>query len=85
MDARTAKPYGQLRSNWWTRLRPIRTAAEITAKIVIKPEIQIPVYQKLAVKVKQLRLLGMSFKAIGEHLGIDGKTAIKAWRYLSER
>lgn len=67
---------------WWTRLRPIRTTAEIQAKIIIEPEIQIPVYQKLAVKVKQLRLLGMSFIAIGKSLGIDSKTAIKAWHYL---
>ncbi len=28
----------------------IQTAAEITTKIVIAPEIQMPVYQKLAVK-----------------------------------
>ncbi|NTU49691.1 MAG: hypothetical protein HGA87_02135 [Desulfobulbaceae bacterium] len=40
-----------------------------------------PVYQKLAMKVKQLRLLGMSFQNIDKSLDIDGKTTIKSWHY----
>jgi hypothetical protein len=66
---------------WWTRLQPIRTAGEVDLKIVIEPEIHIPVYQKLSDKVKQLHLLGMSFPAIAKSLGIDPKTTIKAYNF----
>ncbi len=66
---------------WWTPLRSIRTAGEIDLKIVIEPEIQIPVYQKLSDKVKQLYLLGMSMQEIAKNLKIDPKTALRAYRY----
>ena len=66
---------------WWTRLQPIRTAAEIVTKIIIEPENSIPVYQKISKMVKELYALGMTFQAIGESLGVDWKTARKAYRY----
>jgi len=50
--------------SWRTRLQPIRTASEIQVKIVIEPTEQIPLYQKLAQKIEELYLLGMSFRAI---------------------
>ena len=68
---------------WWTRLQPIRTAAEINAKIVIEPDLRIPIYQRLSSKVKKLHALGISFRTIGKNLGVDLKTAIRAYRCSS--
>ena len=62
-------------------MQPIRTASEIHAKIIIQPLEQIPLYQKLAQKVKELRLLGMTYKEIAKALNINKKTAIKAYWY----
>lgn len=64
-------------------MRSIRTAGEVTLKIVIETEIRIPIYQKLSDKVKQLHLLGMSFPAIAKSWGIDAKTALRAYRYIN--
>ena len=63
---------------WRTRLQPIRTASEIHARIRILPTKQVYLYQKLAQKATELRLLGLSYTKIGKILGIDHKTAIKA-------
>ncbi len=49
-------------------MQPIRTAAEITAKMIIPPLQQIPLYQKLSKKITELRLLGMSNKEIAKSL-----------------
>ena len=62
-------------------MAPIRTAGEIELHIIIEPEIQIPAYQKLADKVKQLHVLGMTIQEIAKSLGIDPKTALRAYRY----
>ena len=56
-------------------MRPIRTAGEVDLKIVIEPEFQVPVYQKLSQKVKQLHVLGMTIQEIAKSLKIDPKTA----------
>jgi len=65
-------------------LQPIRTLSEIQAKIIIQPLEQIPLYQKLAQKVKELHLLGMSYREIARTLNINKKTAIKAYEYKSK-
>lgn len=66
---------------WWTRSLPIRTIAEIHAHIKILP-VECPhIYQKLAQKATELHLLGMSDTDIGKSLGIDPKTAKKAYKY----
>jgi transposase-like protein len=65
-------------------LQPIRTAAEIHAKIIIQPLEQIPLYQKLSQKVKELYLSGMPYRKIAKALNIDKKTAIKACKYKSK-
>jgi len=65
-------------------LQPIRTASEIQAKIIIQPLERIPLYQKLAQKVKELRLLSMPYKEIVKALNINKKTAVKACRYKSK-
>lgn len=61
-----------------TRLQPIRTASEITVRIVIPPVRRTPLYQKLAQKAGEIRLLGMSFQAIGRSLGVCEETARRA-------
>lgn len=68
-------------SNWYqwrTRLQPIRTASEIQVKIVIEPTEQTPLYQKLASKIEELYLLGMSLRAIAKNLKINRKTVLRA-------
>jgi len=70
---------------WRTRLQPIRTASEITAKIIIQPLERIPLYQKIAQKVAELRLLGMPHKKIAESLGISERTSKKALRFQKTR
>lgn len=44
--------------------------------------VELPLYQLLAARVRHLRHLGMSYRAIGRALGVDYKVAIKAanWR-----
>jgi len=67
--------------NWRTRLQPIRTAAEITAQIKIKPVRRVYLYQKYSQKAKELRLLGMSYQQIAKSLNISKKTVINACQY----
>ncbi|MBF0216609.1 MAG: hypothetical protein HQL30_06405 [Candidatus Omnitrophica bacterium] len=66
---------------WRTQLQPIRTAAELTAKIKIESAKPIPLYQKHAQKVTELRLLGLPYQKIADSLGISLCVAEKAYRY----
>lgn len=59
-------------------MQPIRTASEITANIIIQPLQRIPLYQKLAKKITELRLLGMTYKEIAKSLNVAEKAVIKA-------
>jgi hypothetical protein len=70
--------------NWRTRLQPIRTAGEIQVKIIIQPLQRTPLYQKLAKKVEELLLLGMSFRAIGRSLGVNKRTVMRAYKYIKK-
>jgi len=74
-------PFFPMGKNWWTRLQPIRTAWEIAARISIKPTQQAPLYQRIAPKVTQLRLLGMSYNQIGQALHVSPSLARKADRF----
>jgi len=65
---------------WWTQ--PIRTISEISAHIKISPIRQIPLYQKLSIKAKQLHTLGMSYQKISESLNTSEATIIRAWWYI---
>ena len=56
-------------------MQPIRTAAEIHAHIKILPVQQLPLYQKIAQKAMELRLLGMTYPQIAKALNISKKTA----------
>jgi DNA-binding NarL/FixJ family response regulator len=66
---------------WQTRTQPIRTISEISAHINISPLIQIPLYQKLSLKAKQLHALGMSHDKIAKELDTSESTIIRACRY----
>lgn len=63
-----------------TRMQPIRTASEIQVKIIINHIRRTPLYQRLAKKVEELSLLGMSFRAIARNLKVSKKTVINAHR-----
>ena len=62
--------------SWRTRMQPIRTISEISAHIKILPTRQIPLYQKISLKTKQLRTLGMSYQQIAKSSNV-GETYIK--------
>ena len=63
-------------------MQPIRTASEVPVKIIIQPLQRIPLYQRLAKKVEELLLLGMSFRAIARSLGINKRTVMRAYKYI---
>ena len=64
-----------------TRTQPIRTISEISAHINILPAIQIPLYQKLSIKAKQLKSLGMSYDRIASELKTSESTIVRACKY----
>ena len=59
-------------------MQPIRTASEVPIKIIILPVQHIPLYQKIAQKATQLRLLVMTFEQIAKTLNVNEKTVKKA-------
>lgn len=60
--------------NWRPRTQPIRTAAEITARIKIEPVHPLYLYQKLSQKATKLRLLGMTYPQIAKALNVSTTT-----------
>jgi hypothetical protein len=62
----------------WTRSQRIRTIAEISVRALLTELTPQPAYQQVAPRARQLRELGMSYKAIGCALAVDPKTAAKA-------
>ena len=62
-------------------MQPIRTISEISAHIKILPSRQIPLYQKISLKAKQLKSLGMSFQQIAKSLNVGVTTIIRACKY----
>ncbi|MCK5491914.1 MAG: hypothetical protein KAJ14_02250, partial [Candidatus Omnitrophica bacterium] len=66
---------------WRTRLQPIRTISEMPVKIVIDPTENIPLYQKLAPKITELYLLGMSLRAISRSLAVNRRTVLRALNF----
>jgi len=76
--------FGELSWNWlyWrTRLQPIRTTGQITARIKIFPVHQPYLYQKLSKKATQLRLLEMSYEEIAKSLDIGKSTVARTYKY----
>jgi len=66
-------------------LQPIRTNAEISAHIKILPVIQFSLYQKLARKSTQLRLLGLPIKEIAQRLGVSKGTIENALKHKKDK
>ena len=64
-------------------MQPIRTISEISAHIKILPARQIPLYQKISLKAKQLYTLGMSYKQIAKRLNTGEATIVRACKYNS--
>ena len=62
-------------------MQPIRTISEISAHIKILPARQIPLYQKISLKAKQLYSLGMSYQQISKSLNVGETTVIRACKY----
>jgi len=62
-------------------MQPIRTISEISAHIKILPTRQIPLYQKISLKAKQLYSLGMSYQQIAESLNLGKTTIERACKY----
>ena len=62
-------------------MQPIRTISEISANIKILPARQIPLYQKISLKAKQLHNLGMSYQQIAKSLNVGETTVIRACKY----
>jgi len=64
---------------WWTRLQPIRTAAEVALDFAIFTHEPFK-YQRIGAEVRKLRALGMTLQAIGRALEVDEKTVRKILR-----
>ena len=63
---------------WRTQWVPIRTLSLIRVKIKITTNEYLPLYQKLAPKIKELKILGLSNENIAVKLNINKKTVRKA-------
>jgi hypothetical protein len=57
----------------WTRLQPIRTAAEVALEFAVFTHEPL-VYERIGPDVWMMRKLGMTLQAIGRELGVDEKT-----------
>lgn len=61
----------------WTRLQPIRTAAEIPLEFALFTSEPFE-FQRIGTEAARMRRLGMSLRAIGREFGVDEKTVRKA-------
>ncbi len=64
-------------------MQPIRTVALIDVEFVVFTRDAFA-YQDIAGEVQRMRRLGMSLRAIGRGLGVDGKTVRKALHQKTE-
>ncbi len=62
---------------WRTRWVPIRTLSLLSVKIKITIEEIMPLYKRLAPKIKELQILGMTNIEIARKLKISAKTVRK--------
>ncbi len=65
-----------------TRSQPIRTLSFLPVKIKITMNDNIPLYQKLAPKIKELKLLGMTNIQIAKILKISQKTVKNSFKKI---
>ena len=61
---------------------PLATISEIPVKIIIEPTENIPLHQRLAPKIAELHLLGMSLRAISRSLEVNRQTILRALNHL---
>ncbi len=66
------------------RQQPIRTLSLIPVKIKITMTENIPLYQQLAPKIRELKILGMTVNEIAERWKISPKTVRKGLRWRSK-
>lgn len=66
---------------WWTRLQPIRTVAEVALEFAVFTHEPF-VYQRIGDEARRMRKLGMTLQAIGKALGVDEKTVRKVVRRI---
>ena len=64
-------------------MQPIRTISEISIHIKILTIRQIPLYQKISTKVKQLHALGMSYQKIDKRLNTSEANIDRIGYYIS--
>jgi hypothetical protein len=75
---KTKKPQRELRFFCFrTRWAPIRTTALLPVIIKVTFNEDLPVYQKLAPKIKQLKALGMTNQEIADGFKISRKSVAK--------
>jgi len=82
--ARAVKTPKQLIQTLWTRLRPIRTVSLVELEFVVFTQDAFQ-YQRIGPEADTMRRLGMSFRAIGDALGVDEKQVRKALRARGSR
>ncbi|MBX7065619.1 MAG: hypothetical protein K1X28_00170 [Parachlamydiales bacterium] len=75
------EPKSTNRSLLRTREGPIRTASLLPCQIKIPFSEDVPVYQKLSQKIKELKALGMTNEEIGNKLQTTRKTIRKGLNY----
>ncbi|HVW30435.1 MAG TPA: hypothetical protein VHC69_33995 [Polyangiaceae bacterium] len=77
--ARTGQNHGNFR---WTRLQPIRTAAQVDLEFVVSTADAFG-FQRIGGEARRMRRLGMSLRTIGAALGVDEKTVRKSLARLA--
>ncbi len=66
---------------WRTRSQPIRTLSLMPMMIKITLEQIVPLYKKLAPKIRELKVLGMTNIEIAKSLKLSEKTIRKALNF----
>lgn len=69
---------------WWRRSNRVRTGAEVSISVTLLETEEPPLYQQIAENASRLNQLGMNMEAIARQLKVDGKTAVKALKWISE-
>jgi hypothetical protein len=70
---------------WWARSQRIRTAAESSFQLDLFRTAAESTYQRIAVRARHLKQLGITDAVIARHLGVSDKTATKAIAWITKR
>lgn len=74
-----------MKGKTWTRSQRIRTAAELPLVVDLADPALPPKYQQIAERAAHLRELGMTYRSIGEVLGVDAKSVRNATGWWETR